>query len=178
MHKALEAIAALKHQFPGIRVYIAGNNITRYGSFREKLALNGYGSYLRKKIAKLGLEQHIVFTGSLTETEMADMYRKVHVFLCPSSIENSPNSLAEAQIIGTPLVASYTGGIPDMVTDTVSGLLYRFEEVEMLRQHLEKLFNDDNLATRLSKEEIKVAEARHNRSGILGSLLNTYSQIQ
>lgn len=177
LHKALDAIAKLIKRYPSIKVYIAGNNITKCDSIKEKMALTGYGLYLRKKISALGLSGNIVFTGSLNENEMINMYRKAHVFLCPSSIENSPNSLAEAQIIGTPLIATYTGGIPDMVDDNVSGVLYRFEEVEMLQQQLEKLFNDDSLLVRLSKEQIKTAEARHDRSVILSTLLGIYKQV-
>jgi glycosyltransferase involved in cell wall biosynthesis len=177
LHQVLDAIAKLKKQIPEIKIYIAGNNITKCETIKQKLTLTGYGRYLRKKISALGLKDNIVFTGSLNENEMINMYRKAHVFLCPSSIENSPNSLAEAQIIGTPLIATYAGGIPDMVDNNVSGILYRFEEIEMLRQQLEKLFNDDSLLIRLSKQQIKTAESRHNSADILSTLLSIYKQI-
>jgi glycosyltransferase involved in cell wall biosynthesis len=38
--------------------------------------------------------------------KMITEYRNAHIFICPSSIENSPNSLGEAQLIGVPVIAA------------------------------------------------------------------------
>lgn len=68
---------------------------------------------------------------------MKQEYLNANVFICPSSLENSPNSLGEAQILGTPCLASYVGGIPDMMFGN-EGYLYRFEEIEMLAERFVK----------------------------------------
>ena len=88
------------------------------------------------------------FTGSLREDQMIAEYLNAHLFICPSSIENSPNSLGEAQLLGVPVIASYVGGVPDMVTHGETGLLYRFEEVEMLAEGIRNLFMNMALALR------------------------------
>ncbi|MCH8476275.1 MAG: glycosyltransferase, partial [Opitutales bacterium] len=45
--------------------------------------------------------------------------------LLPSLIENSPNTLAEAMMMGVPVVAAYAGGVPSMARDEEEVLLYR-----------------------------------------------------
>ena len=54
----------------------------------------------------------------------------------PSSIENSPNSLGEAQLLGVPCIASDVGGVTDMIPNKECGIIYRFEEVELLAKHI------------------------------------------
>lgn len=47
---------------------------------------------------------------------MIEQYLKAHIFVCPSSVENSPNSLGEAQLLGVPCIGSIAGGIPSMLS--------------------------------------------------------------
>ena len=82
-------------------------------------------------IARLGISEHIEFTGMLDEKAMCDRYLKSNLFVCCSAIENSPNSLGEAQLLGMPYVASFVGGVPE-IAGMNADVLYRFEETEML----------------------------------------------
>jgi len=164
LHKVLEAVYLIKEQFPNIQLRIAGADITKIDSLSDKLRLGGYGRYIRRLMHKYGLEENISFRGFLNAKDMVKEYLNCHLFVCPSSIENSPNSLGEAQILGVPCIASYVGGIPDMIVHGKTGLLYRFEEVEMLAQNINKLFTNDALTVKLSSNGIKIAAQRHNRN--------------
>jgi len=177
LHQVLKAVALLKSKYGNIHVRIAGRDITKSKTLSDKLRLKGYGSYIKKLIRNLNLNEHVTFTGSLSEELMVEEYRKAHIFICPSSIENSPNSLAEAQIIGTPCIASFVGGIPDMVVDGETGFLYRFDEIEMLAVYISKLFSDDVLAKYISSNEILAATERHNRISIQEQILKIYEKI-
>ena len=177
LHQVLKAVSRLKSEYRGIKIRIAGSSIIMYSSILDKIKLSGYGSYIRNLIKKLNLNEHVQFIGTLTEEQMVEEYKNAHLFICPSSIENSPNSLGEAQLLGVPVVASYVGGIPDMVTHGETGLLYRFEEVEMLAEHIRSIFNNDNLAHKLSSNVIMVAEERHNRLINLNKTLEIYQEI-
>jgi glycosyltransferase involved in cell wall biosynthesis len=177
LHIVLEAVALLMTEFPEIKIRVAGPSIIRDKTFHEKMKLSGYGSYIKDIIKKNKLNGIIHFTGFLDEEKMKEEYLNCHVFICPSSIENSPNSLGEAQILGVPIVASYVGGVPDMVEHGVTGLLYRFEETEMLVQHLRKIFSDPMLATRLSSNGIKSAERRHDRLRNFELLQKLYGEV-
>lgn len=177
LHMMFKALNILKKDFPDIKVYVAGKDLIHVKSFLQKIKMFGYAKYLKSLIKKYKLEDYLIFTGQLNAEEMAAYYQNSHVFVCPSSIENSPNSLCEAQLIGTPSVASFVGGIPDMITHNETGLLYRFEEFEMLAFYVKCIFNDDNLAVKLSTQGKIVAAKRHNANENTSQLLKIYEQI-
>tara|TARA_B110000902_G_scaffold63988_1_gene75816 strand:+ start:4933 stop:6186 length:1254 start_codon:yes stop_codon:yes gene_type:complete len=176
-HKLLEAVSLLVEEFPNIQVRVAGESYLRKPTFLDKLNItgSGYGTLIYKLIKKHKL--NVNFLGILGEKEMVAEFQKAHLFVCPSSIENSPNSLGEAQIIGTPVIASYVGGVPDMVSHGKSGFLYRFEEIEMLAHFIREIFNDNSLACQLSTNGIDSAEKRHSRDTIITSLLQLYNEL-
>lgn len=135
LHKVLEAMPFVLRYFPDARIKIAGHNIIDKPFWR----ISGYGKYVRSLIRKYSLEDKIEFLGTLSESEMCSAYLNSNVFVCPSSIENSPNSLGEAQLLGVPHLASYVGGVSDMMIGYDSDL-YRFEEVEMLAKKVCSIF--------------------------------------
>lgn len=177
VHVLLEAIALLKEDFPTLRLYIGGDHVLRGKRFMDKLKLSGYGRILKNRIRRLGLADMIIFTGRLSVYEMIEHYQTANVFICPSSIENSSNSIGEAQIIGAPVLASFVGGASDMIKDGESGILYRFEEIEILAYHIKCLFEDKELRERLSKNAIMIAQKRHSRSIIRNDLKKIYKDI-
>ena len=177
LHQVIKALVVLKKDFPNLKISVGGGNIANYKDFKSKLRLSGYGKYIRGLLKKFELHNIITFLGTLPEKQMILEYQKAHIFICPSSIENSPNSLGEAQLLGTPVIATYVGGIPNMIQEGENGLLYRFEEVEMLIENIRCIFNNDNLAQKLSVNGIDAANIRHNRAFNLDELLSIYSLI-
>lgn len=141
LHQVLKAMPFILRHYPDTSIRIAGTDITKSSTLSEKLRLSGYGRYIKRLINKNALEDKVTFTGSLNGEQMKQEYLRTNVFVCPSTIENSPNSLGEAQILGTPCIASYVGGIPDMMKGNEENL-YRFEEVEMLAEKVCRVFAD------------------------------------
>lgn len=139
LHQVLKAMPFILRHYPDTSIRIAGADITKSSTLSEKLRLSGYGRYIKRLINKNALEDKVTFTGSLNGEQMKQEYLRTNVFVCPSTIENSPNSLGEAQILGTPCIASYVGGIPDMMKGNEENL-YRFEEVEMLAEKVCRVF--------------------------------------
>lgn len=177
LHQVLKAAEKIKAVYPNVKIRIAGSKIATNKRFIDKVKLSGYGSYITNLIYKLNLVDSVRFLGILTEEQMIAEYKNAHVFVCPSSIENSPNSLGEAQIIGVPCVASFVGGIPDMVKQNDTGLLYRFEDIEMLSEMIKTIFSDDNIASRLSMNGINAAEKRHDRNINYGRTVDIYQKL-
>jgi glycosyltransferase involved in cell wall biosynthesis len=177
LHMVIEAAAMLVKEFPNLKIKIAGSNIIKSDSFFDKIKLNGYGKFLKRLIKKGKLEENIVFLGILDEKKMIQQYLDSNIFVCPSSIENSCNSIGEAQLLGVPVIASYVGGNPELVADGVSGLVYRFEEVEMLAEKIRMIFNDEGLAVNLSLNGIKAAAKRHNGEVNIQQLKNIYTSV-
>lgn len=107
---------------------------------------------------------------------MKRQFLDANVYVMPSAIENSPNSLCEAQMLGTPVVASYCGGTPTLLTEGETGYFYRYEEYEMLAQIVIKLFGRKDFEN-LSAKERDIALLRHDRERNATVLKNVYKEI-
>lgn len=174
LHQVLKAVAIVKQHFPYVKVRVAGPDIIGDASWRMRLRLSGYGKYVRRLIKDLGLDGVVTFMGAMDAKAMRSAYLSSNVFVCPSSIENSPNSLGEAQILGVPTIASYVGGVPSM-NSSDSCLFYPFEEPEMLACLIKSVFDNAALATRVAGVGKVLASKRHDRAENLNSLLTIYS---
>jgi glycosyltransferase involved in cell wall biosynthesis len=176
-HILLKAVSLLKNEFPLIEIRVAGESFSRKPSISDKLKLTGYwyGKYIYSLIEKANLS--VTFLGVLNTEKMRDEFLNCHVTVCASSIENSPNTIGEAQILGTPVIASYVGGVPDMVHHENTGLLYRFEEPELLANCIRRLFTNNDLAREISMNGIVRATERHSSKKILKDILSIYSEL-
>lgn len=160
----LEAAAVLARRRPGLRLALAG-------SVGER---SGYGRWLRERIRRLGLEDRVELLGFLDGPTLARELAASHAFVIASYEENSPNSLCEAMRVGLPCVASYTGGIPSLVEDGRTGLLFPPGDAAMLAARLEAVLGDDALAVRLGEAARAEATRRHDPEAVVGQLLEAY----
>lgn len=174
-HIVIKALPIILRHFPDTKVFFAGKDILSK-DIKIKMSLTGYNLYLKRLIKKLHLQDHVQFVGVLSAEEMKSAYLAAHVYVLPSAIENSPNSLGEAQLLGVPSIATYCGGIPDMIQESQTGYMYRYSEYEMLASLILQVFNNTNLNA-LSNAEIYAAENRHDRIKNVTRLINVYEAI-
>lgn len=172
LHQVLKAMSIILRHYPDASIRVAGGDITKTSTLSEKLRLSGYGRYIKRLIKKNALDGKVTFTGNLNGAQMKQEYLNANVFVCPSTIENSPNSLGEAQILGTPCVASYVGGVMDMMRGDEEHL-YRFEEVEMLAAKVCGVFADAEKQVDMRA----VALRRHDGNSNSNNLLLIYKNI-
>lgn len=179
LHYVLRALAVLKKQYPDIRLYVGGDCIVRRGStaWMQKLKISSYGAYLNSLIREEDLKEQVFFLGQLTAAEMKEQYLKAHVFVSASTIENSPNSVGEAMLLGVPVVSSLVGGVPDLVTDEKEGLLYRADNVNALAMAVTRIFEDRELADRLSAAAVQRARKTHDADENYRRLLEIYREL-
>lgn len=175
LHQLLNALPLVVRHFPDVQVRIAGEDITRETTIEQRLRRPGYGKIIKRLIKENRLENHITFTGALNAQQMRQEFLQANVFVCPSAIENSPNSLGEAQLLGVPCIASYVGGIPDMISSTDCGILYRFEEIEMLADAICNAFEWSKKFD--NQHMIEIAQKRHNKSANTQCLIEIYQQL-
>lgn len=175
LHQMLRAMPIILRHYPDTIIKVAGPDITRGNSWKDLIRLSDYGNIIRKLIKKYNLKNHICFTGSLDSEGMLKEYLKCNVFVCPSTVENSPNSLAEAQLLGVPVVASYVGGVPDMMKGD-EGHLYRFEEVEMLAYKVCEIFDNKENQPQVSHMR-QEALHRHNPQKNALELMHIYNEV-
>ena len=174
-HQVLKALPFILRQYPDTVVNFCGSSVMS-NNLKDLLRFQGYHLYLRRLVKRLHLQEHVHFLGSLSEVQMKQQFLDANVYVMPSAIENSPNSLCEAQILGTPVVASYCGGTPTLLTDGQTGYFYRYEEFEQLAQIVMRIFAEIDFKE-LSEQEHKVAFARHSKSGNAAVLKSIYHSL-
>ena len=177
LHVLLRALPRILEQYPQTVLYISGENLLEQNGVRGTLAKQSYAVYLQKLIRAWNLHDHIVFTGYLTAQEMVDQYRSAHVYILPSMVENSPNSLGEAMMLGMPCVAASTGGIPSMLENDREGILYDRTDEAALAAAVIKMFSDDNLAMMLGRNARSRACSTHDPKLAMDTLLRIYDEI-
>jgi glycosyltransferase involved in cell wall biosynthesis len=161
----LDAVKLLKPRYPDIQVCIAGRISRR----------SGYGRYITRRISEM--EGAAVELGSLDAAELTSSLLTSHVFVSPSFIENSPNALSEAQLLGMPVIATYTGGTPSLIEEMSTGLFFPTGDVPMLAERIRNIFEDDELAVRLGSRARSVARQRHDPDSIVREILSIYDDV-
>lgn len=178
LHHALEALSILVKRWPDAHLYTTGSGRDiLHGSIKERLFDSEYECYLRCQIKAYNLEKNITFLGPLDEEEMCERFCRTHVFLSPSSIENSSNSIGEAMIMGVPVVAADVGGIKNLMVHGEEGYIYQADAPYMLAYYVSKIFENDSLAEDLSKKGQAHARQIHDKERNLKALMDIYSEI-
>ena len=177
LHMALRAAAILKEKYPDLKVYVPGTKMVGGSSLKEKLKKNGYTKYIENLIKELGVEQNVVWLGRLSQEELAERYEKTHVFIMSSAIENHSSSLKEGMMVGVPCVSTAVGGIPEYVKHGENGFLYRFEEYPLAAKYIEDIFENDDLATALSKKARESSIALHEGNDLYQKIVQIYKDV-
>lgn len=176
-HVLLQAISYLKHDFPDIKVVaVDADRKLHPRSLMDRLRMTEYHYFLNAEISRLGLNENVEVLPSLNAVSVADQIGKAEVFCLPSLIENSPNSLAEAQLVGAPCVATDVGGVSSMLENEKTGLLVPSGDAASLAYAIRRLFEDKELAMRLSQNAKHVARKRHDAEAIVMELVSCYNQ--
>lgn len=94
-----------------------------------------------------------------------------------SYVENSPNSVGEAQLVGIPVVASRVGGTDSMVEHGKTGFLYPVTDPYMAAYYIGRMIEDEEENVKIGKQAREVAKVRHDKGKIVEELLKTYQEI-
>lgn len=173
LHFAIQAVTILKPWFPDIKIRIAGKSFTQKPAYQR----SKYEQYILGLMEKNGIDECVEFTGFLNEFQMVEEYRKCNVYVCASSIENSPNSLCEAMILGTPVVTSLCGGVENLLTHGQDGFIYQSDAPYMLAYYLRQIFESKEKIATMGKNAREKALKRHNVQKIVDDLIDIYKEI-
>lgn len=176
-HFMIEAMPEVIRRFPEAHLYAAGGDITKSETLKDKLRMSSYGMYIKQLINKYKLKDYITFTGNLDEMQMCGRYLKSNVFVMPSSIENSSNSLGEAKIMGVPCIAAYVGGAADRAAGRFDCYTYQHDAPYMLAYYICEIFSDDELALRFSHNSRESALKIYDRQENMSSMINIYRDL-
>jgi len=130
---------------------------------------------LTAEVAAKGLGERIMLLGTRTDT--ARLMAAADMFVLPSHQEGLPVALMEAMSSGLPVVATMVGGVPDVVTDGVEGLLVQPGRPDLLAEAVGRVAGDDALRARLAaasaarSEIFDVGGAAREIEAVYGELL-------
>ena len=118
------------------------------------------------------------FIGHVTGAQLHEAIGRAAVVVVPSEwYENCPMSVLEAMAYGKPVVASRIGGIPELVIDGETGLLFDAGSAEQLREQLERLMADCDLRREMGLRARKRAEDEFSLDKHNAGLMAIYRMI-
>lgn len=179
LHRLIEALPAICAEHPGARLVVAGWPPLDKGPLLRPVIrwMFPYQRYCADLAARLGVAERIHYTGPLDAAGMKRQLLAADVFLLTSSIENSPNSLGEAMLLGMPCVASRVGGVPSLLTDGKEGLLYPAGDPAALAGAVLALLADPARAAALGAAARARARVTHDPARNAGAMLGIYRGI-
>jgi glycosyltransferase involved in cell wall biosynthesis len=129
----LSAASALRHDFPNLRLEIAGS-----GPLREKL---------ESVASQTGLGDRVKFLGWIDDIQ--SILPRWDIFVMPSLEEGFPIAALDAMAAGLPVVATRVGGVPELIEDGTTGWLVPPRDIESLGSRLRVLLSDRELRVRM-----------------------------
>lgn len=109
--------------------------------------------------------------------EVAELLKDTTIFVLPTLMDNSPNSLAEAMAVGVPCVASNVGGIPSMIEDNKTGCLFNLNDADDLADKMIMLLKNIKLQEHLHIASSDIAFERNTRKSVCDAAINIYNKI-
>lgn len=140
-----DAMGPLVERWPDLTLTVVGD-----GPDRAALA---------QQAQRSGLAQQVEFTGTKAQGDVTGLLAAADVFVLPSYAEGVPVVVMEALGAGVPVVATFVGGITELVEDDVTGYLVRPTDADHLADRIARLVEDPALRTRLGQAGRSKVEA-------------------
>jgi glycosyltransferase involved in cell wall biosynthesis len=105
---------------------------------------------LEQRAETLGIAGRVRFLGAQPRERVLELFRAGDAAVLSSSWENFPHALVEALAVGTPVIASRVGGVPEIVEDGENGLLVEPGDADALAARINEFFGSPELRQRLA----------------------------
>ena len=176
LHHAITAVSLLVKEFHDVKLRVPGipANIYHRTGLVYRLIGEEYLGYIRRLIEKLNVQDHVEFLPYLSADGMANEMLRANVFISPSSIDNSPNAVGEAMMLGLPIVCTPVGGVPSFVHHEENGLLAEPRDIAIA---IDRIFKDSTLANELGTQAYQTALLRHDKELAAEQYISAYFDI-
>lgn len=144
-----KALKALYKEYPDVHLLIVGEPPP------EKA---GFDVELKQMAGELGISNRVHFTGFLLDT--ADAYSAMDVCVLASKKETFGLVLLEAMTHGLPIIATNAGGVPEIISDSVNGLLVNPEDPAEMADAMRKMINNPDLRMELAKNGYNIVREK------------------
>lgn len=171
MHIIIKAVALLKSKYPKIKLKLAGNI-----NVGNKL-LDGYSVFLNKLIKKYGLQENVIYLGSLDENQIIAHLQEANACVIPSFVETYCLAFAESMIVGTPTIASFAGAMPELAENGKEALFYNSVDYYTCASLIDKVLQDRGLAEKLSENGRARRMKENNMDTVVKTQLAIYNKV-
>ncbi|ADZ08972.1 glycosyl transferase group 1 [Methanobacterium lacus] len=165
------------------------SSISEVSKKHENVRLKIVGSgpqekQLKDLITKLQLEKYIEILGNIPNDELLKMYNSSDLFVLPSIIDSQGNTeglgvvLIEAMACGLPVIGSNIGGIPDIISDGETGLLFPQKDVVELSKSIIKLIENRILMEKIADKGYQMVKTNFSWEKIAAQYIDCYEKIK
>lgn len=137
----IKAFTKVVEECPDAKLVLAGDGVERKKC--EELA------------QKLGVSGRIEFLGAIPNKDIADVFTKGRIFVCPSRNEPFGIVVLEAMAMGIPVIVTDSGGVKEIVEDNCYGYIVPTEDSGKLAQSMTKLLQDYDKCLDLRKKGLE-----------------------
>jgi glycosyltransferase involved in cell wall biosynthesis len=116
-------------------------------------------------VEKLGIERHVRFMG--VRSDIGVVIACSHLLLLPSQEESFGLAALEAMACGVPVVASRVGGLPEVIDNDRSGLLFPVGNTDEAAEKAVKILNDPHMYNSIRQEALKDTEQKFGMNKIV-----------
>jgi len=170
----LKAFAKVAAQRPNIKLAFVGPDWGLGDGIGGKTS---YEQFVSSQIPDASIRNRIQRLGQKTSKEISSLRLQSAFTVVPSRYDNFPMTVLEGLSHGTPLIAARTGGIPEMLVDQQSGLLFEPENINDLAQCMERLLDQPELAARLASQGFEDAVTRFAPAVVAMQTKDYYEQV-
>lgn len=115
--------------------------------------------------------------GVATAEQLRDEIIQSTAYVHTSYIDNSPNSVCEAQILGVPVIVTHVGGTPSLIREGVTGFSVPANDPWQMAAVIAQIFHDRELNIKIGETAREVALKRHDHKMIIANLIDIYSKV-
>lgn len=146
-------------------------------SFEWKVVGNVDFSIVEEIVGIRHDEVNVNLLGVLNAEQLKEELLKSTLYFHPSYIDNSPNSVCEAQILGITCIGTNIGGIPSVINDGNTGFLVPANDPYQAAYLIEKVFENEALNIQMGNAAKEIAKKRHDKQRIVDSLVDLYKHL-
>lgn len=162
--EVLQAFNIIKEDL-NVNLVIAG--------YSNQVIINDYITKYKLTNIKAG---DIKFKGQLNTEGLIKEFQDSFCMVHPSYIDNSPNSVCEAQVAGLPVIATNVGGVSSLIENMETGILVNLN-IKEIADSILTLYNDRKLSKHISMKSREIARKRHCPNTILENTINMYQKL-
>ena len=170
----IDAFSQLAKEDPELQLYFIGPD---HGVDDAAGRRWGLHAYLQERIDAFTLATRVKYLGVMNQAEVREWRRRASLTLICSRYETFPNTALEAMSQGCPIVASDAGGIPEIIQDGKTGLIFRSGQVNDLARKCRELLNNPEFSAHLGARALVDCERRFNPENIARETLEFYRSV-